>query len=141
MRLNPKRQRRPRRGLLLALLAVLAGATLLIAQEKAQQGPPAKEEKKEGKEEKKASSRRLFGGGKITMRSSRQEEATLGAGFKGVDKDGKVQKAALAANPGAAEFAQVAAMKAYQLPDEEFAAFLERAGLKKKAAAPPAGGD
>ena len=141
MRLNQLRLRRPRRGLLIALLVALAGATLLVAQEGSRQGPPPKEEKKEGKEEKKASSRRLFGEGKISMRSSRQEEATLGAGFKGVGDDGKVKKDALAAKPGAAEFTQVAAMKQYQLPAEEFAAFLEQAGLKKKAAAPAAGGD
>ncbi|MGH9805450.1 MAG: hypothetical protein ACRD4D_09795 [Candidatus Acidiferrales bacterium] len=129
------------RGLLFALLLALAGATLLVAQERGRPGPPPKEEKKEGKEEKKASSRRLFGEGKINMRSSRQEEDTLGAGFKGVDKDGKVKKDALAARPGATEFAQVAAMKQYEIPAEEFAAFLAQAGLKKKESAPPAGGD
>lgn len=133
--------RRPRRGLLIALLVALAGATLLVAQEGGQRGQPTKEEKKESKEEKQKSSKRLFGEGKITMRSSRQEEETMGAGFKGVDKDGKVKKDALAAKPGATEFAKVAAMKELQIPAEELAAFLEQAGLKKKGAAPAAGGD
>ena len=141
MRLSQPWLRRPRRGLVFALLLALAGATLLVAQEGRPQGPPPKEEKKEGKEEKQKASKRLFGGGKITMRSSRQEEDTLGAGFKGVDKDGKVQKAAMAARPGATEFAKVAAMKEYQLTAEELAAFLEQAGLKKKQASPSAGGD
>jgi len=133
--------RPPSRGLLFALLLALAGATLLVAQERGRPGPPPKDDKKEAKEEKKQSSRRLFGEGKITMRSSRQEEDTLGAGFKGVDKDGKVKKDALSARPGAAEFAQVAAMKQYEIPAEEFAAFLAQAGLKKKESTPPAGGD
>lgn len=141
MKLSPLWLRRPRRGLLIALAMALAGATVLIAQEGRQRGRPPEGEKKEAKEEKQKSSRRLFGEGKITMRSSRQEEDTLGAGFKGVDKDGKVQKAALKAQPGASEFAQVAAMKQYQISAEEFAAFLEQAGLKKKDAAPTTGGD
>jgi hypothetical protein len=140
MRPNHPR-RRPSRRRLIALWAALVGVALLAAQAALPQGQPAKEEKKEAKEEKKQSSRRLFGEGKITLRSSRQEEATLGAGFKGVDKDGKVQKAALAAQPGANEFAQVAAMKQYQIPAEEFAAFLEQAGLKKKESAPTTGGE
>ena len=141
MRPSPLWLHRPRRGLVLALLlAALAGAAFVLAQEARRDQPPQKEDKK-AEEDKRKSSRRLFGEGKITMRSSRQEEATLGAGFKGVDKDGKVQKAALAAKPGAPEFAQVAAMKQYQIPAEEFAAFLEQAGLKKKEAPATTGGD
>ena len=133
--------RRPRRGLLIALLVALVGAILLVAQETRQHGQPPKEEKKEAKEEKQKASKRLFGEGKITMRSSRQEEDTLGAGFKGVGDDGKVKKDALAARPGATEFAKVAAMKELQIPADEFTAFLEQAGLKKKGTAPTAGGD
>jgi len=124
-------RRVPRAGLL--LLGALLAAGLLLAQAPAQQPPP--EEKKQDKKEEKPR-KRVFTG-KISLRSSRQEKETASYGFKGVGEDGRVQQAALNAQPSGEDWVKTNQLAAYQLPPEELAAFLAQGGLRPRGDAAP----
>lgn len=119
----------PRGRIVPLVLALLVAAVLLQAASQ-QATPPPAESKKEAKEEK--PSRRIFTG-KIALRSSRQEKETAAAGFKGVGEDGRVQKAALEAQPGDAHRQKVTQLASLQLSREELLAFLQQGSLKVRA--------
>lgn len=136
---NPQPPRKPRSLWGVLLLAGLLGAAFVLAQEASQQSQPPPKEEKEKKAEKEKTSRRLFGGGKISLRSSRQEQDTAGHGFKGVGEDGKVQRAALSAQPGSEEYAKVAQMSGYKVPQDDLAAFLQGGGLRTRSQAKKGG--
>lgn len=134
-------RRIPRAGLL--LLGALLAAGLLLAQAPAQpdsgQQPPPEEKKQDKKEEKPRkpeSGKRVFTG-KISLRSSRQEKETASYGFKGVGEDGRVQQAALNAQPSGEDWVKTNQLAAYQLPPEELAAFLAQGGLRPRGDAAP----
>ena len=120
-------RRTPRPGLL--LLGALLAAALLLAQAPGQQQPPPEEKKQEKKEEKPR--KRVFTG-KINLRSSRQEKETASYGFKGVGPDGRMEQAALNAQPSGEDWVKTNQLAAYQLPPEELAAFLAQGNLRMK---------
>ena len=119
-------RRIPRAGLL--LLGALLAAGLLLAQAPAQQPPP--EEKKQEKKEEKPR-KRVFTG-KINLRSSRQEKETASYGFKGVGPDGRMEQAALNAQPGETDYIKVARLAINDVRPEELAAFLAQGNLRTK---------
>jgi len=120
-------RRTPRPGLL--LLGALLAAALLLAQAPAQQQPPPEEKKQEKKEEKPR--KRVFTG-KINLRSSRQEKETASYGFKGVGPDGRMEQAALNAQPGEMDVIKVARLAINDARPEELAAFLAEGNLRTK---------
>ena len=124
-------RRIPRAGLLLT--GALAAAALLLAQAPARQ--PLPEEKKQDKKEEKPR-KRVFTG-KINLRSSRQEKETASYGFKGVGPDGRMEQAALNAQPSGEDWVKTNQLAAYQLPPEELVAFLAQGGLRPRGDAAP----
>lgn len=119
-------RRSPRPGLL--LVGALAAAALLLAHAPTQQPPP--EEKKQEKKEEKPR-KRVFTG-KINLRSSRQEKETASYGFKGVGPDGRMEQAALNAQPGETDYIKVARLAINDARPEELAAFLAQGNLRTK---------
>jgi len=119
-------RRIPRAGLL--LLGALLAAGLLLAQAPARQ--PLPEEKKQDKKEEKPR-KRVFTG-KISLRSSRQEKETASYGFKGVGPDGRMEQAALNAQPGEMDVIKVARLAINDARPEELAAFLAEGNLRTK---------
>lgn len=120
-----------RPGLLL-LLSLLLAASLLLAQGRGQKpdNPPA-DDKGKKEEKKEPASRRIFTG-QLALKSSHQETATMGAGFKGVDENGQVQKDVLARQPTGADYQKLTQLASSQVPPEELAAFLQQGNLKKR---------
>jgi len=126
-RLKSSRLLRP----VLWLVSLLLAATLLLAQGQGQKPDKAPKDDKGKKEEKKEpGSRRIFTG-QVALKSSHQESATMGAGFKGVDQNGQVMKEALAREPSGDDYLKAARLSIGQPTPEDLAAFLGEAGLKK----------
>lgn len=115
----------------LVLLALLLVATALLAQGAGQQGKKPPEKGKQAEKGKEKPSKRIFSG-RITLVSSRQESDTAGHGFKGVDEDGKVQKAVLASQPGSADYQKVAQMREARASADELSGFLQEGGLRSR---------
>jgi len=70
--------------------------------------------------------------GQLGVRSSQKSKESATMGFNGIDPSGKVERKMLAANPTAANVAQVQGMSALRPDPAVLSAFLKSGGLKAK---------
>jgi len=131
--------------LAVAVAASLGASPLLQKKEKKQEDKKTQDQSQEQPKEDKKPDAAAAGkndqpaplfGGKATLKSSRQSKDAQTMGFNGLDPDGKVEKAALAAPIGAIDTMNAQALIAYKPEKQELAKFVAEGKLKT--AVPPA---
>lgn len=123
------------------VLRIVLFMTLLVvalfAQKKDEKKPDASKpeqpaQKKDEAKKDQDKPKDLFGGKKAGLKSSRQSSDEQTAGFNGLDPEGKVEKAALDANPTGADTSDAQSLVAYAPNKEELNKFVNDGHLKAK---------